>query len=161
VKKTQTLWFLADIYLGDGERWREIWALNPQIEDPDLILPGMKVKMPKAITEQGPVDQQNVPQQNAPQQNEQGEETAPPEASQHNPDGVFFFNELGGELQPYYRARCMDNGNSDTAYQAEQLEGLELAIGEDYAFAELQTSPDSKGLVIDWEASVASRPVGH
>jgi len=46
VKKGDTLWDIAKRELGDPQRWREIAKLNPQIKNPDLIHPGMVLKMP-------------------------------------------------------------------------------------------------------------------
>lgn len=47
VTRNDTLWDLAETYLGAGWRWPEIWEMNPQIEDPDLIFPGMRLKLPE------------------------------------------------------------------------------------------------------------------
>ncbi|KQY56068.1 hypothetical protein ASD11_16500 [Aeromicrobium sp. Root495] len=49
-----TLWDIADRYLGDGLRYKEIWALNEGVQQPDgrvlknadLIHPGWVLKMP-------------------------------------------------------------------------------------------------------------------
>lgn len=49
-----TLWDIADRYLGDGMRYKEIWDLNKGLQQPDgrvltdadLILPGWVMKMP-------------------------------------------------------------------------------------------------------------------
>ncbi|MEH3032837.1 MAG: LysM peptidoglycan-binding domain-containing protein [Aeromicrobium erythreum] len=49
-----TLWDIADRYLGDGLRYKEIWELNKGVEqpdgriltNPDLIYPGWVMKMP-------------------------------------------------------------------------------------------------------------------
>ena len=49
-----TLWDIADRYLGDGLRYKEIWALNQGVQQPDgqvlrnadLIQPGWVLKMP-------------------------------------------------------------------------------------------------------------------
>ena len=54
VQRRDSLWLLAESHLGDGMRWREIYALNqgvPQqggrtLRDPDLILPGWTLRMP-------------------------------------------------------------------------------------------------------------------
>lgn len=54
VQRRDSLWLLAERHLGDGMRWREIYALNegvPQhggrtLRDPDLILPGWVLQMP-------------------------------------------------------------------------------------------------------------------
>jgi hypothetical protein len=42
-----SLWQLADRYLGDPYRWPEIHALNRErVPDPDLILPGSEIRLP-------------------------------------------------------------------------------------------------------------------
>lgn len=54
VQRRDSLWLLAERHLGDGMRWREIYALNQGAEqaggrvlrDPDLILPGWVLQMP-------------------------------------------------------------------------------------------------------------------
>ena len=54
VQRRDSLWLLAERHLGDGMRWREIYAMNegaPQhggrtLRDPDLILPGWVLQMP-------------------------------------------------------------------------------------------------------------------
>jgi LysM repeat protein len=40
-----TLWAIAEKYLGDPLRWKEIWKLTKGIKDPDVILPGQKVNL--------------------------------------------------------------------------------------------------------------------
>jgi hypothetical protein len=48
VERGDTLWQLADDYLGAGRRWREIYALNREVigDDPNLILPGQVFVIP-------------------------------------------------------------------------------------------------------------------
>ncbi|MFH8792186.1 LysM peptidoglycan-binding domain-containing protein [Streptomyces sp. NPDC017941] len=46
VRKGDTLWSIAASKLGDGNRWREIAALN-RLRDADDITPGQKLKLPK------------------------------------------------------------------------------------------------------------------
>lgn len=47
VNRGDTLWGLAVRYLRDGPRWQEIYDLNASsIADPDLILPGQRLRLP-------------------------------------------------------------------------------------------------------------------
>jgi DNA-binding SARP family transcriptional activator/nucleoid-associated protein YgaU len=46
VRPGDTLSGLADRYLGDSSRWRDIAELNPAIKDPDLIFPGQRLVLP-------------------------------------------------------------------------------------------------------------------
>jgi len=47
VKAGQTLWSIAVEQLGDGERFREILRLNPQLRNPNAIYPGLRLRMPE------------------------------------------------------------------------------------------------------------------
>ncbi len=48
VKEGDTLWGLAERELGNGALYTEIFAANREvIEDPDLIFPGQKIRIPK------------------------------------------------------------------------------------------------------------------
>ncbi len=45
VKKGDTLWDIAKHYLNSPWRWKEIWAVNPQVRNPHWIYPGDKLLM--------------------------------------------------------------------------------------------------------------------
>lgn len=46
VQPHDTLWAIAARTLGDASRWQEIYALNPQLSDPNLVFPGMVIRLP-------------------------------------------------------------------------------------------------------------------
>ena len=47
VKEGDTLWGVANFYLKNPQRWPEILKYNPQLSsDPNIILPGMRIKVP-------------------------------------------------------------------------------------------------------------------
>jgi hypothetical protein len=46
VKRWDTLWDLAGKYMSDPFRWKEIWQVNPYVQNPDLIYPGNKLILP-------------------------------------------------------------------------------------------------------------------
>lgn len=48
VEEGDTLWGISERAYGDGSRYTEIFAANREvIEDPDLIFPGQKIRIPK------------------------------------------------------------------------------------------------------------------
>ncbi len=49
IQSGDTLWAIASKHLGDGNRYPEIFEANREvIQDPDLIFPGQKIRIPKA-----------------------------------------------------------------------------------------------------------------
>jgi DNA-binding SARP family transcriptional activator len=63
-----SLWDIADRFLGDGQRWREIYELNESLEQPDgrklsrpdLIRPGWRLQLPHDATGLRPETSQDV-----------------------------------------------------------------------------------------------------
>jgi nucleoid-associated protein YgaU len=47
VRRGDSLWKLAERYLGDGSQWREIFAVNPQLPNPNLIRVGEFIALPQ------------------------------------------------------------------------------------------------------------------
>lgn len=48
VESGDTLWGIAERAYGNGARYKEIFAANREvIEDPDLIFPGQKIRIPR------------------------------------------------------------------------------------------------------------------
>jgi nucleoid-associated protein YgaU len=45
VKRGDSLWKLAQVNLGDGNRWRELLAVNPGLVDPRHIVPGTAINI--------------------------------------------------------------------------------------------------------------------
>lgn len=183
VRQNDTLWHVADIYLGDARLWPEIWALNPQIKDPDLIFPGMRLKLPQAPTQQDGKDLEET----APQTQLQGADQPllgevdeqqlalaglgllglrSPRPARHrqqnatpcNPDGAFIFDELNSWLQPYYPG---GGRRDDKGKPAELMENLACMTDGELVFGEAQITPVGNTPVIDWEAGCISRPAGN
>lgn len=46
IQKGDTLWDISDTRLEDTFLWPKLWNVNPQIENPDLIYPGSKIRIP-------------------------------------------------------------------------------------------------------------------
>lgn len=45
VKKGDTLWDISSLFLNDPWKWPQLWQLNPQVENPNLIYPGDTLKL--------------------------------------------------------------------------------------------------------------------
>lgn len=45
VVKGDTLWHIAEKYLGDGARYPELAKINPQVQNPNLIYPGQVINL--------------------------------------------------------------------------------------------------------------------
>jgi len=46
IQKGDTLWGISDSELEDNFLWPKLWNVNPQIENPDLIYPGISITIP-------------------------------------------------------------------------------------------------------------------
>lgn len=71
VKKGDTLWKIAALYLNEPWRWPEIWKDNPEIENPHLIYPQDKIYLqydgnghPRLTVERGQAEQPQTYWQN-------------------------------------------------------------------------------------------------
>ncbi|MBP0048134.1 LysM peptidoglycan-binding domain-containing protein [Marinobacterium sp. AK62] len=63
VQRGDSLSSIAATHLGSADRWREIWALNPDIRQPEQLAVGMRLKLP---TEGEPVKAETAPDAPAP-----------------------------------------------------------------------------------------------
>ncbi len=55
VQKGDSLSSIAARMLGDADRWREIWSLNPRIRTPKQLQPGTRLRLPAAAAENSPL----------------------------------------------------------------------------------------------------------
>ncbi|MDH4027663.1 MAG: LysM peptidoglycan-binding domain-containing protein, partial [Nitrospirota bacterium] len=46
IQKGDTLWGISNAKLGDTFLWPRLWNFNPHISNPDLIYPGLKIRIP-------------------------------------------------------------------------------------------------------------------
>jgi hypothetical protein len=46
IQKGDTLWDISDTKLEDTFLWPKLWSVNPHIDHPDLIYPGIKIRIP-------------------------------------------------------------------------------------------------------------------
>ncbi|MDX1491355.1 MAG: LysM domain-containing protein [Pseudohongiellaceae bacterium] len=59
VKKGDTLWDISAMFLEEPWRWPQIWQVNPEISNPDLIFPGDSLRLiyidgqPRIVMERG------------------------------------------------------------------------------------------------------------
>jgi two-component SAPR family response regulator len=92
VVKSESLWRIADTYLGNPNRWPEIWQLNkgkywPHVSgrttfhDPDLIFPGWELTLPADAAPPGAQPTDPPPQR----PNPPGGATSPPTAASPAP----------------------------------------------------------------------------
>jgi len=77
IVKGDTLWALAQTYLGDPYLWPQLWERNPYIRDSHWIYPGDPVVIDLAVVEPEPVVEEVVP-----------EVVAPPPEPEEFPGGV-------------------------------------------------------------------------
>jgi len=179
VEPNNTLWYLADIYLGDPTRWPEIWALNPEIKNPDLIFPGMKIKLPQPATKRdggsgdGTGSEETTPA--TPDTNVQGSLEAP---SENTHEAQLALSGLGllGLRSPRrlrFRSRNASHSLPDGAFVFDQLSsqlrphyfGGQQIVGktgstnEAVALEDAAFSSDSDEALLDLPATVGKKPV--
>ena len=83
----ESLWSIAEEYLGDGEQWPKIAQANqPQIVDPDLIQPGWQLVIPPEGLDPGSQAETTIDNQEGPPQEEPPQDSPPEEPPQE--DGV-------------------------------------------------------------------------
>ena len=55
VQKGESLSIIAARLLGSADRWRELWALNPQIRTPKQLQPGTRLRLPDTDSRHQPI----------------------------------------------------------------------------------------------------------
>ncbi len=63
ILKGDTLWGISDAQLEDTFLWPKLWNVNPHIEHPDLIYPGIKIRIPsrEELMQMQPAPPKQVP----------------------------------------------------------------------------------------------------
>jgi len=63
IQKGDTLWNISDTELEDTFLWPKLWSVNPDIEHPDLIYPGSKIRIPsrEELMRMPPIPKKRVP----------------------------------------------------------------------------------------------------
>lgn len=72
IQKGDTLWGISEKHYNDTFLWPKLWKFNPHIENPDLIFPGTKIRIPSKeellgqalptpVVEEPPVVEQPAP----------------------------------------------------------------------------------------------------
>lgn len=46
IQKGDTLWDISDTKLKDTFLWPKLWSVNPHVDNPDMIYPGLKIRIP-------------------------------------------------------------------------------------------------------------------
>jgi LysM repeat protein len=191
VKQRDTLWGLADIYLGDAYRWPELWKLNPHITDPNLILPGQKIKLPKE-EKSGEVPVDVTPgngqgnDQGIEKGNDQGNGETKPQSLLENDLAIAAAGFVGLQAQRMpnrnkQRLSGLPDGlfildefsnrlqpfykpdhNGDTKSQVERLDTLGMDVVNMASSAEVDMKmTDENTPVISWESSFVSSPLDN
>jgi len=67
VVKGDTLWDISSFYLYDPFQWPQIWSANREIENPHLIYPGQKIRIPELSARVVPLPREAQPTLPAPE----------------------------------------------------------------------------------------------